>query len=586
MYKTVREHICGCEVVLQDRILTLKNDLIERSIEGVDEITVTKNDNFGCSAPFMEVRAVCGKEEKVYQMWGDLPVIRMAPSSQEYLTRIKGAHWTVRSVKLRAFTDDSDVLAEEHWEPTFRTGLKHPVEGELFFLEDNESADALIILSEAPDYIHSKLSITQGKPNFKPGEERGGGFISLENATNPVVLGFCKQGECEALCRNYYRHWNQRKELVTMSNTWGDAHGRDCVCHDFVMGEIDSAETLGVDIVQIDDGWQINGTVCTAPRNAEGFRDFSAEDTWEINTERFPQGLRVINDYAKEKNIRVGMWMVPYSWNEFECLERDIEVARRAYNEWGFRFFKLDMYQVTSERGKQRLLEMLRAIYALGDDVSVQMDVTRHDRLNYLCGAEFGTIFAENRYTKLANYFPHRVLRHQWNIGRYLPLSRFQFELVNPDRVTENYNEGDPFVPSLYTMDYLFAAVMLSNPLFWMEMQFLSEQRQRELAPLMAVWKQHRGALVGADITPLGEKPSGRSWTGFACACDGKTKYLLVFREVNDRASYRFDVKDLGASSHVEVLASNGQVETAVEDGSVRVTLDRERSYAFLQITD
>ena len=578
--------VCGCEASLRDGKLILKNGLIERSFDGIDGITVTSDDNLGCSAPFMQVCAARGKDTCNYQMWGDLPVVRMDRSSDAYLLRIFGAHWVIRSVKLRAFTDDCDLLAEERFEPLFRTGLQRSVEGELFFLEDNQTEEAIMILSEVPDYIHTKLSITQGKPNFKAGEDRGGGYISLSNGGNPVVIGFCKKGECEALCRSYYRHLNQRKTLVTMSNTWGDAHGRDCVCHDFVLKEIDMGEKLGVDIVQIDDGWQINGTVTAAPRDPEGYRDFSAADAWEINTERFPEGLRVITDYAAGKNIRVGMWMVPYSWNEFETLERDIAVLRRAYDEWGFRFFKLDMYQVTGERGKQRLLQLIRAIYSFGDDVSVQMDVTRHDRLNYLCGAEFGTIFAENRYTKLANYFPHRVLRHQWTIGKYLPLSRFQFELVNPDRVTDRYYEGDPFVPSLYTMDYLFAAVMLSNPLFWMEMQFLNEQRCQELAPLMAVWKEHRDAFVKLDAMPIGERPTGRSWTGFACRDGEKTKYLLAFREVNDRADYRFEVSDLKQDSRVTVLASNTEVKVTAHNGAISVELANARGYALLQIED
>lgn len=576
--------VCGCEASLQNGKLILKNGLIERIFDGIDSIAVTREDNMGCSAPFMQVSATGGRDACNYQMWGDLPVIRMDRFGDAYLLRLFGAHWVVRSVKLRAFTDDSDLLAEEKWEPLFRTGLKQSVEGELFFLEDNQTEEAIMILSEAPDYIHTKLSITQGKPRFQPGEERGGGFLSVSNQGNPIVLGFCKKGECEALCRNYYRHLNQRKNLVTMSNTWGDTHGRDCVCHDFVIKEIDAAERLGVDIVQIDDGWQINGTVTQAPRNAEGFRDFSAKDSWEINAARFPEGLRVITDYAAGKKILVGMWMVPYSWNEFETLERDIAVLRRAYDEWGIRFFKLDMYQVTSERGKVRLLDLIRAIYSFGDDVSVQMDVTRHDRLNYLCGAEFGTIFAENRYTMLANYFPHRVLRHQWTIGKYIPLSRFQFELVNPDRVTEYYNEGDPFVPSLYSMDYLFAAVMLSNPLFWMEMQFLSEQRSQELAPLMAVWKEHRASLVKLDAAPIGALPTGRSWTGFACRDGEQTQYLLVFREVNDRATHRFEVSDLTKNSRITLLASNTKAEATAENGAVEISLENARGYALVKI--
>lgn len=576
--------VCGCTASLENRCLTLKNALVERCFEDVDSISVKQEDNQGCSAPFMEVRAVVNGEERVYQMWEDLPMIRISPSTEEYLMRIKGAHWTVRSIKLRAFTDDSELLLEDKTEPTLRTGIKAPIEGNFFFLEDVETGDAILILSEAPDYIHGKLRITQGKPRFAPGEDRGGGYIQLKNGGNPVAIGFCRMGECEELCRNYYRHVNRRRALVTMSNTWGDAHGRDCVCHDFVMKEIDAAREIGVDIVQIDDGWQCNATKYASPRDAEGFRAFSREDSWEINDERFPEGLKPVVDYAARDGIRVGMWMAPYSWNEFEYFKRDCEVLKKAYNEWGIRFFKLDMYQVTSRLGQDRLLEILRTIYSLGDDVSVQMDVTRHDRLNYLCGTEYGTIFVENRYTELANSFPHRVLRHQWKIGRFIPVSRFQFELVNPDLNREFYNEGDPFVPSLFTMDYLFAAVMLGNPLFWMEMQFLSEKRREELAPLMAIWKQHRDALAKGDVCPIGEQPSGRSLTGFSVCLDGKPEYLLLFREVTDRENGLFVVPGLDAKSSVEVLASNADVTLTCTDGAVGVQFSKERTYAFVKV--
>ena len=47
--------ICGCEASLNDSKLTLKNGLIEKNFDGIDSITVTRDDNHGCSAPFMQV---------------------------------------------------------------------------------------------------------------------------------------------------------------------------------------------------------------------------------------------------------------------------------------------------------------------------------------------------------------------------------------------------------------------------------------------------------------------------------------------------------------------------------------------------
>ena len=228
------------------------------------------------------------------------------------------------------------------------------------------------------------------------------------------------------------------------------------------------------------------------------------------------------------------------------------------------------------------MVELLEHIDSLGDDVSVQMDVTRHDRLNYLCGNEYGTIFVENRYTKTANSFPHRVLRNLWTISKYQPSNRFQFELINPDLNKESYREGDPFAPANYDMDYLFASVMLSNPLFWMEMQFLSDERRAQLIPLMNVWKEHRHALAKADVMPIGEIPSGRSNTGFYISVDGKPEYLLLFREATERAVSTFTLPVESATA--EVLYSNADAQVKIENGVATAEFSKPRAYAFIKL--
>ena len=204
------------------------------------------------------------------------------------------------------------------------------------------------------------------------------------------------------------------------------------------------------------------------------------------------------------------------------------------------------------------------------------------DRLNYLCGNDYGTIFVENRYTKTANSFPHRVLRNLWTISKYQPSNRFQFELINPDLNQGSYREGDPFAPVNYDMDYLFASVMLSNPLFWMEMQFLSDERRAQLIPLMNVWKEHRAALAKADVMPIGEIPSGRSNTGFYISKDGKPEYLLLFREANDRDTAVFTIP--ADSAEAELLYSNTDVNVKIEKGVVTAQLAKSRAYAFIKL--
>ena len=240
------------------------------------------------------------------------------------------------------------------------------------------------------------------------------------------------------------------------------------------------------------------------------------------------------------------------------------------------------MYLAASREATDKMLELLASIYSLGSDVSVQMDVTRYERLNYLCGREYGTIFVENRYTRgVFAYYPHRVLRNLWCLSKYLPTSRFQFEMPNPDISCASYEESDPFAPALCDMDYLFALVMLSNPLFWQEIQFLSAARRAELAPLLSVWKEHREVLASADVMPIGEQPSGRSFSGFFVSSDS-CEYLLLFREVTESDAGVFVIPS--KKEKATLLRSNGDVEIKLDDGVVRAKFSKPRCYAFLKL--
>ena len=551
---------------VQDGILTVENDLFSTTFSGV--ASASSRPVTDClSVPYLEITA-----EKIdgskgcYCLWEDLPVVRMPEYREETLLTLEGEHWIIRNIKLAAFTDENDTLTEEGRAHLFQRNLK-PRTGEIFFFEDPETDRALVIVSEAPDFQTTTLTVKKGA-------------VVVENGGNGLMLGFCKRGECEALCRNYCRHAMNRTSLETMSNTWGDRNSTARVRLDFVLREVDAAEDMGVDIVQIDDGWQL-GSTATCPRDEKRRRIF-AGDYWLHDPDRFPEGLAPVSAAAAEKGIKVGMWFAPDSHDDFALLERDIAVLRKAYFEWGIRFFKLDMYWVSTPTEQRAMLRLLKAIYEFGDDVSVQMDVTRNLRLNYLCGREYGTVFVENRYTYTANSFPHRILRNLWTIGRYLPASRFQFELINPDLYSEKYRPEDPFAPQKYDMDYLFASVMLSNPLFWMEMQFLARERRDQLKRVMPQWKKHRQALATGDVMPIGDLPTGRSFTGFCVSSGERAEYLLLFREVTDGDTFEFSAPVNGGTP--EILASNGTVSVELSHGTVRATFSKPRCYAFVKI--
>lgn len=569
----------NCYFTLSDGTLTLGNGLFSKSFSGISEAKAETVAPKSRSLPYYEVRAKKEDGSRLTcQMWEDIPTVRIVEGAETPLLVLAGEHWTLKSVKLNAFTDNRDVLVEENCQSFFRKGLFGTAEGEIFFLEDPETEKAILIISETPDWIRGKLSAPLDAYPNSTGVVR----IRLENGGYPIVLGFCGRGECESLCRDYLRHANNCKQLITMSNTWGDRNGRERICEEFIRGEIKAAGEIGVDVMQIDDGWQAGNTIYPIQRDERKNQIFY-DKYWDLNTERFPQGIRPLSDLAAEKGIKLGLWFAPSSHDCFAKIERDKEALRIAYEKEGARFFKLDMYQAGDKAHTDKMLELLEYIYSLGDDVSVQMDVTRYERLNYLCGREYGTIFVENRYTRGPHsYYPHRTLRNLWSISRYLPSSRFQFELLNPDLYCDSYGDSDPFAPSLYGMDYLFASVMLSNPLFWFELQHLGEKRRGELAPLLSVWKAHRDIISDADVKPIGEMPSGRSFTGFYLSAKSGERYLLLFREVTEEDTGIFKIPC--GNAETELLATNCDATVKIDGGFATARLSAPRSYAFIKL--
>ncbi len=493
--------------------------------------------------------------------------ITLLSGAKEPILTLLHGNWVLKTAKFRSFTDDYDTLVEESKQNIFRLSARD-THGSVFFLENYENNEAVFIASEAPEFVDTVLKIKRGE-------------VTVENGGNPITVGFAELGKFEEFCRGYFRSHCQYKIPITMSNTWGDCNGFDRVCESFVLKEIAAAEEMGIDTMQIDDGWQKGNTADPSIFDEARHRAFKG-DFWELSKERFPGGMKLVTDTAKNAGIKIGLWFAPDSHDDYAFLERDLSVLERAYREWGVRFFKLDMYWINTKEERDRFLKLIKGIYAFGDDVSVELDVTRDIRVNYLFCKEYGTVFVENRYLKLATYAPYRTLRNLWSIGRYLPTFRFQFELANPDLYPEMYRDEDPFAPSKYDMDYLFASVMVSSPLFWMELQHLSEKRKAELAPLMKIWREIRKDLADADIIPIGDEPTGRSFTGFHIKRPHGRSYLLLLREVNDISSFDYKIDTCAKSS--KIMISNADSKISLGQGILHAEFSKARAYILAEI--
>ena len=123
------------------------------------------------------------------------------------------------------------------------------------------------------------------------------------------------------------------------------------MCEDFVLKEIAVAKRLGLDVLQLDDGWQKGTTANSKLKKGGVWSGYYATDPdfWSVHPQRFPNGLEPIVKKAGLAGIELGLWFSPDSSNDFENWNRDVETLLALHRKYGVRFFKLDGVNLTSK---------------------------------------------------------------------------------------------------------------------------------------------------------------------------------------------------------------------------------------------
>ncbi|MDD9269481.1 alpha-galactosidase [Paenibacillus sp. GCM10023248] len=340
------------------------------------------------------------------------------------------------------------------------------------------------------------------------------------------------------LLNDYHRNLRQyrpERDSFLMSNTWGD-RSKDSALHEgFLLKELQAASNLGLTMMQIDDGWQ-KGITCNSVNAVSGgglWSDYYSGDGefWQVHPERFPNGLSPIVAAADERGVKLGLWFSPDSSDHYVNWEKDVATLLQLHDKYGIAAFKLDGIDIRSKLGETRLLNMMRQVVkATGGEVVLNIDATAQQRLGYFGQTHYGTIFLENRYTDWGNYYPHWTLRNLWLLMPYISADRLQMEYLNVSRNRDKYME-DPLAPYHSGQAYAFMVAAFTNALAWMETSGLDALQSASLAKVIEAVKPHHPAILGGHVLPLGEEPSGTSWTGLQSITDPYSGYLLIIRE-------------------------------------------------------
>lgn len=505
---------------------------------------------------------------------------------------LSGRHWDLTSVEFSDVTDYNNTLvfprsALSYHENTYR--------GNLLFFENKEETSGLFYLKESPcTYVQLAYPGADFITKFGQIKLIGLGVTGHDlkvdewTAAYSFVTGCYTGGELNRLTalRTYQKNIRTllcaRDEMIMM-NTWGD-RGQDARVNEaFCLNELEAAARLGVTHFQIDDGWQTG----RSPASIDGgsfMNIWQNPDYWKPDPVRYPQGLTPVVRRGKELGIEVCLWFNPSFENDYKDWQKDADALIYLYRQYGIRTFKIDGLSISNKLSEIRVRNLLdRVLEATHKQAVFNIDVTAGRRGGYFMFNEYGTLFLENRYTDWTNYYPYWTLRNLWMLSKYVPTERLQIEFLNNWRNREKYGD-DPFAPANYSFEYLFAITLPAQPLAWFEGTALPREAfalQKQVAAYRDIQHDfHRGVIL-----PIGEEPSGKSWTGFQ-SINKMKGYLLLFREDNSRKTADVPVY-LKPGCSVNLLpllgagiVMNQQVSAA---GTLRFDLPQTNSYVLYQ---
>jgi alpha-galactosidase len=506
-------------------------------------------------------------------------------------------HLRVTQVRMMDRTDvHNELVFENEWLLLVNENNLR-LQGNVFVIEDNLTGNGLLVMKQAP-LPHARpvgcaldVLVRGNDRSFRFYGHGMGQGVAQGYAQTLIAYQNGAVGRQEAMqdFQRQIRVYDADRDGKFLSNTWGDRSQDSRIQEAFMLQEVDAGARMHVDVVQIDDGWEKGTTSNSVRAKSEGgvWEGFWASDSefWHPHPERFPNGLEGVIAKAREKGLQFGLWFGPDSVDDFKNWEKDAETILDFHNRLGVNYIKIDGVKArtkTSERNLRRFFD--RVLEGSEGKVTFDLDVTAEIRPGYFGMMHVGPLFVENRYTDFHRYWPHQTLRNVWKLSRWVDPLRLRMEFLNSARNTDKY-AGDPLAPHCYAPDYLFATVMMTNPLGWFEVSNLADDYVTKVAQLSRVWKTHRNEMAGGHIHPIGDAPDGTSWTGFASVGEGRdVGYVLIFRELNNRESWHAELPMfLNGTFEVDVLAGAGNV--SLSDGVLAAHIPEAQRYVFAKVS-
>jgi hypothetical protein len=458
--------------------------------------------------------------------------------------------------------------------------------GGFFILKESPSAEAQLAYPGF-DFICHKDQIQLAGIGLDPVDlhpqqwTRAYGFVTgvASGTKDDLLLALRSYQDC-------IRRRHEAGDRMILLNTWGDRSQNGRIGEDFALAELQKAQGLGLTHFCLDDGWQQGLTPNSGLPGGTFKGIWDRPDYWQVNRDRFPHGLEPVVAKSKDTGVKMALWFNPSPDGDYAHWQNDADVLIAMYKKYGIRVFKIDGVNILNKAADRNMRALLdRVVEATDHRAIFNLDVTAGRRYGYHYFNEYGNLFLENRYSDWGNYYPHWTLRNLWMLSRYLPTQSLQIEFLNKWRNPEKYPPNDPLAPRHIPWAYCFAVTMMAQPLAWFEASHLPEEAF-ELQPILETYKRCQEQIHAGQIMPIGEEPTGASWTGFQ-SLGQDHGFVLIFREKTPRASATMKLWNLaeGQDVHFKSLLGQGQDFTATVDagGSISFFLPQTISFALFE---
>ena len=381
------------------------------------------------------------------------------------------------------------------------------------------------------------------------------------------------------------------RDIFIMANTWGTEGGRGAcrfkAREENVLRELESVAELGLDLLQIDDGWQQNvgreGDEWYPRKERQGRFTLHTGEQFQGTYAVYPDGCFCrVRRRADELGVQLGLW---FAWRA------PAGQIKASYNNGNFKAFKLDFADLAQKDDLDYLYYKGREIVRKSDYTAVvNWDVTETPaRMGYYFGRDVGNLYLANRksYTRHVDlqYDPYKVLRDTWLLAKFMNLNQLQVTFQNKDLTPLEA----PTDALKHTHSYNLAITLMASPIFFLETQYLNESARDEIKALLGPYKQHRRKMYGGYVFAIGQMPDNAGWSGLQnYHPETGNGYLTVFRELHNqqrRAALSLHFYSPGTALELTDLLTGKKHTVTVDDqNKVEFVIDEVPGFLFLKI--